>query len=383
MDLETRDRSPRPPHAPALQTLLAAILALAVLAPGALASKVADLTRLRGQGEFKLRGLGLVVGLPGTGDSGKEMVLARPLSKLLENEGNAPGRLEELAAAKSVAVVWVDVTIPEIGGRADDRFDVYISTAYSASSLRGGRLVLAPLRGPLPTSPVYAMASGAVELPDPTISTSGRIRAGAQLVRDVTSAPVGDTFDLLIHPYYSGWSSAEKIARAINNEATPQIALSSDASLRDTSRAASVLDDRTIRVVIPPEERTDKAAFISAVLSAPVRVAELDLPAQVIVNTRSNVIVITGDVEISPGLVTHRDLTINTTTPPPQATPQNPLTERTRFAEVRTKSRQSDNARLTDLMAAMKQLDVSVTDQIEILQMLHKTGRLHARLVID
>ena len=93
---------------------------IALIAPAALASKVADLTRIKGQGEFKLRGLGLVVGLQGTGDAGKEPILARPLAKLLENEGNAPGQLAELSAAKAVAVVWVDVTIPEIGGRSDD-----------------------------------------------------------------------------------------------------------------------------------------------------------------------------------------------------------------------------------------------------------------------
>lgn len=364
--------------------LIAFTLCLLVLPIPAFASKVSDLTRIKGQGEFKLRGLGLVVGLQGTGDSGKDLVLARPLSRLLENEGNAPGRLEELAGAKSVAVVWVDVTIPEIGGRADDRFDVYVSTAYSASSLRGGRLVLSPLRGPLLTSPVYAMASGGVELSDPTMSSTGVIRMGAQLVRDVACPTVGNTFDLFISPYFSGWAAAQKIATSINSDAGPgTLATGFDPAVRVSAAVATVVDDRTIRVVIPEAERADKAAFISAVLSANVRVAELDLPAQVIVNPRSGVIVITGDVEISPGLVTHRDLVINTTVPTPIGTPQNPLTTTTHFAEVSTKSRASDNARLADLMAAMKQINVSVTDQIEILQMLYKTGRLHAKLIVD
>ncbi|MBS0187477.1 MAG: flagellar basal body P-ring protein FlgI, partial [Planctomycetes bacterium] len=157
--------------------LIAAVCVLAVASP-ALASKVSDLTRIRGQGEFKLRGLGLVVGLAGTGDSGKDMVLARPLSKLLESEGNSPGQITELVNAKAVAIVWVDVTIPEVGGRADDRFDAYVSVAYGASSIRGGRLVLSPLKGPLPSSPVYAMASGQIELPDLSLPTSGKVRAG-------------------------------------------------------------------------------------------------------------------------------------------------------------------------------------------------------------
>jgi flagellar P-ring protein precursor FlgI len=356
---------------------------IALIAPAALASKVADLTRIKGQGEFKLRGLGLVVGLQGTGDAGKEPILARPLAKLLENEGNAPGQLAELSAAKAVAVVWVDVTIPEIGGRSDDRFDAYISTVYSATSLKGGRLILIPLRGPLITSPVYAMANGAIELPDPSITTSGKIRGGAQLVRDVMGPEVGDVFELYIHPYYASWTAAQKIATAINSEASPEGTLQSDPSVRQTTSAATVLDERTIRVEIPEAERSARSGFIAAVMATPIRVADLDLPAQVIVNPRSGVIVITGDVEISPGLVTHKDLVINTTTPPPVASTQNPLTETTRFATVATRGRQSDNARLADLMAAMKQIDVTVTDQIEILQMLYKTGRLHAKFIVD
>ena len=89
-----------------LRRVLFILTLIALIAPAAFASKVADLTRIKGQGEFKLRGLGLVVGLQGTGDAGKEPILARPLAKLLENEGNAPGKIEELSAAKAVAVVW-------------------------------------------------------------------------------------------------------------------------------------------------------------------------------------------------------------------------------------------------------------------------------------
>ncbi|MBX3388938.1 MAG: flagellar basal body P-ring protein FlgI [Phycisphaeraceae bacterium] len=363
--------------------LFGIVLALAA-SPLAFASKVSDLTRIRGQGEFKLRGLGLVVGLNGTGDSGKDLVLARPLAKLLESEGNSPGQITELMGAKAVAVVWVDVTIPEVGGRADDKFDAYVSAAYGAQSLRGGRLVLSPLRGPLPNSPIYAFASGSVELSDPSLGASGKVRAGAQLLRDVAGPVVGDSFDLYISPYFSGWASAQKIATCINSDAGPgPLVQGMDSSIRVSANVATVLDDRTIRVVIPEAERPDKAGFVAAVLSASVRVAELDLPAQVIVNQRSGVIIITGDVEISPGLVTHKDLVINTTVPTPIGTPQNPLTTTTHFAELRTRPRASDNARLADLMSAMKQLDVSVTDQIEILQMLYKTGRLHAKMIVD
>lgn len=346
------------------------------------ATSVADLTRVKGQGEFKLRGLGLVVGLPGTGDSGKYETLARPLAKLFENEGNKPVALSEMGGAKAVAVVFVTVTIPEVGGRSDDRFDVRVSAAYNASSLRGGSLYITPLRGPLPSSPVYALAEGPVEIEGDNAS-SGRVTRGAQLVRDVLGPTIEDSFDLIVEPPFAGNTSVNTIAMAIDAAAFPQNQLKSlDASIATIPRVAEVVDERTIRVTIPPSERPAKAAFVAAVMSAEVNVAQLDLPAMVIANPRTGVIVMTADVEISPGVVTHKDLIINTTIPAPVPTPQNPILQREMYAAVKTKARGSENAKLNDLMTALKQLDVPVPDQIDILKLLHESGRLHAKLVI-
>jgi flagellar P-ring protein precursor FlgI len=119
------------------------------------------------------------------------------------------------------------------------------------------------------------------------------------------------------------------------------------------------------------------------VLNAEVKTELLDLPAQVIVNSRTGAIIVTGDVQISPVAITHKELTITTTVPAAAPSAQAPISRRDRWTDLKTGARPSEAARLADLLAAFERLNIPTPDQIEILQMLHKTGKLHARLVVD
>ena len=364
-------------HSPILSTLALALAIAAMLfaAPAARATDVKDLVRLKGQGESVLRGLGLVVGLAGTGDSGKELVVARPLAQVLANEGNAIGDLKELGSAKAVAVVLLTCVIPEAGGRIDDKFDITISTVNSASSLVGGTLYLAPMSGPYPGSPVFAMAAGPVEV-EGTINTTGRVRGGARLIRDILMPTVGDSFDLIVDPHFAGWSSVSEIAGSIDRSYFNSPTASGPS-------IAKAIDDRTVRVVVPPNERADRAAFVSDVLSTDVNMSMLKLPAQVIVNSRTGSIIVTGDVEIAPVVLTHKDLVITSTIPPPQPTPDNPLVERETWTSLASNARPTEKSKLADLLEAFKQLQVPASEQISILHQLHKLGKLQAKLVVD
>lgn len=348
------------------------VLGVSLLASSALATTVKELVRFKGQGEVPLTGMGLVVGLPGTGDSGKEALLARPLMEVYRSHGMGGASPRELSAAKAVALVTVSAVIPASGALADDRIDLRVQAVHNASSLKGGELFLVAMKGPFPTSPVYALGQGVVDLPDSSSPTAGVVRGGARMLRDVAGPEVPDIFELIIDPHFSGWAAASQIATAINSRAQPQ-----------GPSVAVAVDERTIRVSIPEAERGDRAAFLADVMGAEVNSSLLDLPAQVIVNSRTGAIVVTGDVEISPVAITHKDLNITTTRPTPVPSAQNPLIERQRWADVRTSSKPSENAKLADLLTAFKSLDIPVTEQIAILQMLHKTGKLQARLVVD
>jgi flagellar basal body P-ring protein FlgI len=104
----------------------------------------------------------------------------------------------------------------------------------------------------------------------------------------------------------------------------------------------------------------------------------------VICNRRSGAIIMTADVTVSPVAITHRDLTITTTTPPPAPTTQDPLIERDKWVGLTPRDTSaSQAARLTDLLAAFNRLSIPVEQQIEILQMLSKGGQLQGKLVID
>lgn len=357
-------------------TLLLSLFAVAA-APGA---TVQELTRINGQGEYILRGVGLVIGLQGTGDSSKDLAVARPLVALLRNSGQDIGLPEDLARGKteikSVALVSVTCVIPKEGARMDDKFDVTVSTLNTAKSIANGELYLTSLQGPLPGSRVYAIAAGKIELEEPTALTTGRVRGGARMIRNVETPDVGNTFDLVLEPAFAGWTSVSTVAEAIQSN----VALGGRV-YPNTPRIAAAIDERTVRVIVPEEEQSDKAAFLADVLSAEVRTELLDLPAQVVVNRRTGAIIVTGDVEISPVAITHKDLTI--TTGASSGAPGAKGSRKDRWAELKTNARPSENAKLSDLLTALRQLDIPVSEQINIIQMLHKTGKLHARLVMD
>ncbi len=353
---------------------LVAILLLCLTAHEAAASRtLREVARLRGQGASTVQGLGLVVGLPGTGDSTAELAVARPLAEALRKLGN-PIAVDEMGSTKSVALVLVTCEIPREGGMTDDRLEVTISVLNSAKSLKGGTLLVCPMTAG-PGAPVYAFARGELTIPDSATPTSARIPRGAQLVRDVnTTSAITTGFDLIIDQNFALGGSAARIASEINQ----QYLLTAD---RLEAPVAAAVDARTIRVTVPPAERADPQAFYGDVMRTDITSALRELPARVICDTRSGVIVITGDVLVSPAVITHRDLTFNTVIPPPPA--NQPRVVQREFAAVETRADPVDLARLEDLIAAFDQLRVPPVEQIRILQMLRQAGKLHARLIVD
>jgi flagellar P-ring protein precursor FlgI len=341
---------------------------------------VQEIARIQGQGESVLRGIGMVMGLKGTGDSGADPVIARPLAQFYESNGNPMPELRDLAKAKSVAMVAITAVIPAQGARADDTLDVFVTTTHTSTSLAGGRLFLSPMAGPLPGQGVYAIAEGPIVVENPATPTVGRVRMGARVIADVL-APVGrESFTLILEPTYRHFAVADQLADTINALA-PET--ESDEESQAYAPLAQAVDDVSVRVTIPAAERGNSAKFIGKVMTATMSPSLLRLPAQVIVNTRTGSIVVTGNVEVSSVAIAHKDLVITSTEPVIPPTPQNPVTRTTRWTSVGTTSRVSDRARIQDLLAAFKQMDVPIEDQINILTQIHRSGRLHARLVID
>ena len=351
------------------------ILCATMSASTAQAGKILrDISRVKGQGASMIQGLGLVVGLNGTGDSGSELAMARPLAAALTNMGN-PVSIDELESTSSAALVLVTCHIPRDGAKSGDELEITISVINSAQSLKGGILLMTPL-SPRPNSPVYAFANGRLNIPEddnPTVATIGK---GAQIVRDVNTMPsIEGSFDIIIDSPFSGWGPIASMASEIDQN----YRLSSD---RLGDPLARVIDPRTIRVTVPVNERSNPGSFFGHVMETDISGALRKLPAQVICDTRAGIIVMTGDVEVSPTVITHKDLVITTLVDPLAM----PLQTDSEFAALQTNSgvdTDSTTAKLQDLISAFDQLDVPPVEQIHILKLIHDAGKLHARLIVD
>jgi flagellar P-ring protein precursor FlgI len=142
---------------------------------------------------------------------------------------------------------------------------------------------------------------------------------------------------------------------------------------------AVAVDPKNVVVQIPLSERDRPDSFISNVLRLPVPL--LPSEARVRINDKTGTIIVTGDVEISPVVISHKGLTITTINPAPVASPRNPLIAT--HLQVAIDTTNQGGARLQDLANAFDQLKVPAEDRIDIIKELYETGKLHAKLIID
>ncbi len=338
---------------------------------------IRELVREEGHGRTQLRGIAIVTGLNGTGDSGNELPLARPLAEWYRNNGNPIENLEDLAKAKSAAIVAITCEVPEGGARVNDLFDVRVSVLHSATSLAGGELQIAPLLGPLRGQGVYAFASGTLIIEDPATPTVARIFNGGQMTRDIRMNLSRTRFNLVLREPYRTWQVAQHVADEINGLFTD---LESDDDLTDP--VAEVLDQMTVAVTVPAGERQNPSKFMADVLSKRFSPTLLDLPAMVVVNERTGVIVVTGDVEISAVTVESDTIRLQILDPPSDELPEPRLVER-RGTEFGTTGPNRERTRIQALLSAFQALDVPTREKISILRQLSSTGRLHGDFKVD
>lgn len=332
------------------------------------AVKIADITRIGGQRTNILTGLGIVVGLPGTGDGGEFLPAIRPLAAMLEKFSNQAA-LRELKDVRNVALVSLTATVPANGARDGDKLDVHITAIGSSSSLRGGQLFITPMTGPVPGSGIYALAAGRIEIEDAATPTAGVIKGGCVMEVDLVGRFIENgSFALIIDEPAASWTNASTIAKIVN-----------DAEGIGGQILATAVDPRQVVVIIPPIERERPDSFVSRVQRLPV--PQLPSEARVQINQKTGTMIVTGDVEISPVVISHRGLTITTVNPAPVPSLRTPVTTRRDMVPVDTTG--TGGARLQDLVNAFDQLKVPAEDRITIVMELHKTGKLHAKLLVE
>lgn len=357
-------------HLPRIYLCLAAIAAAAAASPAAAARlTLKSICRIKGQEENTIQGLGVIVGLKGTGDNGSYLPTIRSVGKIMAIMGNpqSDAGLAELKDTKNVALVTVTAVIPAAGARQGDKIDCVVSSIGSAKSLVGGRLFLTPLIGPDPKRPrVYAFAEGAVTLENPDMPNTGRIHEGCRLEEEFFNAFTKDNrFTLVLDKFHADFQVAQDVADEINRQMEKQVS--------NYAPIAHAYNQGNITVEIPAQYRDDPVSFISQVLAIPI--AEPRTMPRVVINERAKTIVISGDVEIGAVAVTHKDMMIETGGAPPAAGGEGT------FVGVDPVDKSSP--KLRSLVEALNAIHANKEDMIEIIKDLDRTGKLHAPLIIE
>jgi flagellar P-ring protein precursor FlgI len=361
------------PLASGLWPLVSALAIVAALpaAPASARTLLKNICHVKGQEENTLQGLGLVVGLKGTGDNANSLPTIRSLARTIQLMGTPTGKrgpLELKEDVKNVALVIVTATVPAAGARQGDTLDCTVSSIGGAKSLNGGQLFITALQGPqIESERVYAFAQGPIHLDDPKgAPTSGSVYKGCRLEEDFFNPYVKDgKITLVLDRNHADFQVAQDVAELINGQVFFQ---------SQTGQLAKAINQTNVVVQIPPQYRDQPVLFVSQVLSLPM--LEPQTEARVVVNQRNGTVVIGGDVEIGAVVVTHKNMHVDIGS----SGQSNPLPA-SRFAPLSTSASQAP--KLKALVDTLNTLQVPTEDVIEIIKELDRDGKLHGRLIIE
>ena len=351
---------------PGLRSVVCGLVLLAGLArPQAASARVRleSICSVYGQKPVRLTGVGLIIGLDGTGDGKNAEPTVQALSRALDLMGN-PIANAALRDANNVAIVMLEAEIPATSVRAGQRIDVVCSSVMQAASLRGGRLLSAPLQlADRRSKALVATAAGPLSVEDAEAPTTARISGGAIIQTDlfeerhflsevIKQTENGPTFTLLLNPNHASFISARSVVDSIN------------ADFRDVNYGVDIAraaGPGMIEIGIPEAYRTNPVEYIAEVLD--IGVDRPHTTARVVVNTRSNTVIVTGEAEISPVVISHPGLAL-------EIGPG--------FRALTDPQAVTNQVQLKQLMGALSQLRVSTPDIVAIVRELNATGKLHA-----
>jgi flagellar P-ring protein precursor FlgI len=360
----------------------AAILALSLLVGGnALAERIKDLASVQGVRNNQLVGYGVVVGLDGSGDQTTQTPFTtQGIINMLAQLGTTLPTTQALQL-KNVAAVMVTASLPPFS-RIGQQIDVTVSSMGNARSLRGGTLVLTPLKGA--DGQVYAQAQGSLMVGGAGAAAgasrtvvnhllAGRIIAGATVEREVPTNLGQGSF---VHYEMNAmdFGTTQRTVEAINRAMGGNV--------------AQALDGRLIRVVAP-ESPNDRVAFMGRIENLEVR--PVQAMAKVIINPRTGSIVMNQTVLIDACAVAHGSLSVvvNAEQAVSQPAPMSGgRTVTTQQADIEITPQSGSlmpvkaGANLADVVKAINALGANPQDLLSILQAMKAAGSLRADLEI-
>ena len=355
---------------------------LALMSLTARAERIKDLASVQGLRSNALVGYGLVVGLNGTGDQTSQAPFTvQSLKATLQQLGvTVPPNVNP--QLKNVAAVALSAELPAFG-KPGQKIDVTVSSIANAGSLRGGALLMAPLRGA--DGEVYAIAQGnlvvgglGVDGKDGSrlsinIPSDGRIPGGATLERAAPTA----------------WAAAPELRLNLHKpDATTAARLAAAVNARLGGGTATAVDPMTVSLRAPsdPALRTGYLAEVETI--------ELDpgeAPARVIINSRTGTVVISQRVQVQPAAVAHGSLSVTITERTAVSQPNAFSDGRTVESPLSSIGVEQGSGRrfkfeagvsLDAIVRAVNQVGAAPGDLVAILEALREAGALRAELVV-
>lgn len=369
------------PNTTLLKKMLGAMLCAAVLTPVAHAERLKDLASIQGVRQNQLIGYGLVVGLDGSGDQTTQtpFTVQSVVSMLQQMGVNVPA--SNSLQLKNVAAVMVTASLPAFA-QPGQTLDVTVSSMGNAKSLRGGTLLMTPLKGA--DNQIYGMAQGNVLVSGAGAAAPGakaqinhlsvgRISGGATVERAVQSS-VGQGDAVFVELNDTDFSTASKVVDAVNK--------------RFGAGTAAAQDGRVIRVRAPMDSSA-RVAFLGELESVVLTPAQT--MAKVILNARTGSVVMNQAVTLENCAVSHGNLSIVVTTdstasqPAPLSGGQTVVTQTSQI-DIKKEPGQvmllKGGASLADVVKALNAIGATPQDLLAILQAMKAAGSLRAELEI-
>jgi flagellar P-ring protein precursor FlgI len=358
------------------------VLLLFVLSFPIQADRLKDLASVQGVRTNQLVGYGLVVGLDGTGDQTSQTPFTiQTFKNMMAQFGIAiPNNINP--QLKNVAAVSIHAELPAFA-KVGQTIDVTISSLGNAKSLRGGSLLMTPLRGA--DGQVYALSQGnlvvggfgaegsdgsSIKVNVPSV---GRIPNGASIERELPSSFANSDF-LTFNLHQSDFTTAKRVTDSINRLLG--------------SATAQALDATSIRVSAP-QDASQRVTFLSVLENLDIAPAEA--AAKIIINSRTGTIVIGQNVRVSPAAVTHGSLTVTisenaeVSQPNALAAGETVVVPQSDVSIDEEKSRMfvfKPGVSLDEIVRAVNQVGAAPGDLMAILEALKQSGALRAEIVV-
>ncbi|WP_443081473.1 flagellar basal body P-ring protein FlgI [Thiohalorhabdus sp.] len=347
------------------------------------AERIKDIADVIGVRDNQLLGYGLVVGLDGTGDSPQTSspFTLQAMVSMLERMGiNLRDRVGDMRP-DNVAAVMVTATLPPYAAQGQ-KIDVEVSSVGDADSLRGGTLLMTPLRGP--DNQVYAVAQGAVSLGgfgaggqagqvQVNHLSAGRIPNGA-LVENAPPDGLDNQSTLRLALRQTDFTTANRVAKSVNKELGGQFAKASDPG--------------TVRVEVPDSYQNEMVPLVARLESLQV---QTDRKARVVLDERTGTVVIGENVRIHPVAISHGNLSITISERPQVSQPASfgeGVTTVVPRTEVEAGQQEAElvmlqpGVELSSLVGALNSIGTTPTDLVAILRAIKQSGALSAELEV-